>query len=57
MEAEARAILTAAVAHEGAPLQDASVLQDWVASLYGGRPPRGTVDDLLVERRAEAERE
>ena len=53
MEAEARAILAAAVADEP-PAAFPSDVQAWVRDLYGGRPPSGAVDDLLAERRAEA---
>jgi hypothetical protein len=56
MEAEARAILSAAVMSEepSAPGPD---LQGWVAELYGGAVPSGVVDDLVAERRREAARE
>lgn len=56
MEAEAREILSAAVRREpgaGRP-ED---LQDFVARLYGGRPPSHVVDEFLAERRQEAELE
>lgn len=56
MEAEARAILTRAVAEEE-PATDPTQLQAWVADLYDGQPPGGVVDDLIAERRQEAARE
>jgi plasmid stability protein len=52
MEAEARAILTGAVAHE-APRISAEELQARVAELYGGKPPAGGVDALIRDRRRE----
>ena len=56
MEAEVRAILEAATLEEEARLA-AGALQDWVAELYGGRPPRGAADELIAERRCAARRE
>jgi len=56
MEAEARAILAEAVKREPAPAFDAKALQDFVASLFGGKPPKLT-DELIAERRREAARE
>lgn len=56
MEAEARAILTKAVEGEtGAPF-DAEALQDFVAGLFRGKPPRLT-DELIRKRRLEARQE
>lgn len=55
MEAEARAILEAALA-EDEHLRPED-LQAWVAELYGGSPPRHAVGELLAERREEAARE
>jgi plasmid stability protein len=63
MEAEARAILAAAVSDEGvarrkertaAKLRD---LQAFVDRLYGGNKPKNVVEDLIAERRREAARE
>ena len=54
MESEAKDILQRACRPQPhAPL----ALQAWVAKLYAGEPPRGVVDDLIAERRREAERE
>jgi plasmid stability protein len=56
MEAEARAILTAAVrAEEEKP--SARRLQGWVDELYGGKKPANVVATLLAERRQEASQE
>lgn len=52
MEAEARAILTAACAQE-----PVDTLQDWVDALYGTAKPTRVVEDLIEERRREAARE
>ena len=58
MEAEARLILEQAVRDEAALVRaDGSALQERVAELYGRRLPAGVVDELLAERRQEAERE
>lgn len=61
MEAEARAILEAAVAPDDGGYLSAADLQEFVDSLYArpGSPPRpaSAVDDLLAERRAEARAE
>jgi plasmid stability protein len=53
MEAEARAILTAACSAEETR-QSASALQDWVDVLYGTRKPRKVVERLIAERRKES---
>ena len=53
MEAEARAILTAACAADG-PAVPARTLQDWVSDLYGEDRPHGVADALIEERRREA---
>ena len=56
MEAEARAILTEASLEEERR-EAAAALQEWVARLYGGRPPRNASEALIAERRREASRE
>jgi plasmid stability protein len=56
MEAEARAILTAACSAEETR-QSASKLQDWVDGLYGARKPRKVAERLIAERRKESARE
>lgn len=60
MEAEARDILTASVME--APTDEDRLaftlaLPDWVDELYGGKKPTNVVDELIAERRLEAERE
>ena len=55
MEAEVRAILCRA-SLEDARENSFEALQSWVHKLYGERPPRGTVEALLAERRRQAER-
>jgi hypothetical protein len=58
MEAEARAILTEAVAEPEEPLDEGpEYLPDYIAWLYGGNVPTGVVDELIAERRREAEKE
>lgn len=63
MEAEARAILTAAcVREQPAPTPEEraaalSELQRYIDGLYGGNKPKSAVDDLIAERRREAARE
>lgn len=52
MEAEARAILTAACAEPSE--NSVSAVQDWVDQLYGKRKPKRVVDDLIAERRRES---
>lgn len=54
MEAEVRAILTAAVMREETLRLPPSVLQNWVDELYGPSKPANVVDDLIAERRREA---
>ena len=56
MEAEIRDILTHASLEE-VRAASAEALQEWVTRLYGGRKPTGVVDDLIAERRREAESE
>ncbi len=56
MEAEARAILTAACLDEAKP-RPAATLQDLVDQLYGEDRPWSAVDDLIAERRREAAEE
>jgi len=64
MEAEARAILSAACADEGSPegprkSTSAKVerLQAFIDKLYGGNKPKNVVDELIAERRREFARE
>jgi hypothetical protein len=56
MEAEARAILTAAVSDSDTDPQAPSSLPDWVDRLYGKRKPKAVVDALIAERRRESRR-
>lgn len=56
MEAEARAILVAACAPDSHD-SDARALPAWVDGLYGDTKPTGVVEELIAERRREAERE
>lgn len=57
MEAEARAILAGAVAEEPPERPfDPAELQAFIAGLFEGKPPPLT-DDLIAERRREAELE
>ncbi|MEJ2079148.1 MAG: Arc family DNA-binding protein [Acidobacteriota bacterium] len=56
MEAEAREILTAATLEKNHKV-GASQLQQFVDRLYGTRRPTRVVDDLIEERRKEAETE
>jgi plasmid stability protein len=56
MEAEARAILTEACL-PAKPKATARSLMDWVDALYQGRKPEHVVDELIAERRREAETE
>lgn len=53
MEAEIRAILTQA-SLEDSQRESAEALQSWVSALYGTDMPNGVVDDLIAERRREA---
>lgn len=55
MEAEARAILTAACMEE--PAASIGDLQDWVDELYGESKPSDVVDALIADRRREASSE
>jgi plasmid stability protein len=57
MEAEARKILIEACGQEEEPQLTAEALQAWVEQLYGGNKPTNVVEQLICERRAEAERE
>ena len=57
MEAEARAILEAAVAGEAGDRHPLRYLRDEIDRLYGPSKPTGVVDELIAERRREAERE
>jgi plasmid stability protein len=56
MEAEARAILEAAVGTE-ATAPDLLSLPDWIDQVYGPRKPKNVVATLLAERRREAKKE
>ncbi len=56
MEAEARTILAEAVREEEVSQFDPAELQDFIAGLFAGRPPRLT-DELIAERRREAAKE
>jgi plasmid stability protein len=53
MESEARCILAEALEADE-PLSPAA-LQDWVAKMMRGRSGEGMVDELLAERRREAQ--
>jgi len=55
MEAEARSILADAVQEEGGQPFDPKSLQDFIAGLFPGKPPRLT-EELIRERRREARR-
>lgn len=50
MEEQVRLILLQA-SLEPPPPAAARALPGWVNTLYGGRTPRGVVDELLAERR------
>ena len=56
MEAEARTILAEAVRGETGEAFDPELLQDFIAGLFKGKPPRLT-DELIRERRREARKE
>lgn len=56
MEAEARAILAEVCLGTGRGA-GASSLPDWIDALYGRSKPEAVVDELIAQRRAEAERE
>jgi len=53
MEAEARTILAEAVRGETGKAFDPVLLQDFIAGLFKGKPPRLS-DELIKERRREA---
>jgi len=55
MEAEAREILAAACRAD--ERLTAAEMQAWVDRRFAGDRPRGVVDELLAQRRAEAARE
>jgi plasmid stability protein len=55
MEAEARTILAEAVQGESGQAFDPKALQDFIAGLFPGKPPRLT-QELIRERRREARR-
>lgn len=55
MEAEARTILAEAVQAETGKAFQPEALQDFIAGLFKGKPPRLT-DELIKERRREARR-
>jgi plasmid stability protein len=55
MEAEARAILAAAVAEEDDG-PDLASLPAWVDKVYGTRKPKNVVATLLAERKRESRR-
>jgi plasmid stability protein len=57
MEAEARMILADAVRRPEPKPVDLTELRAFMERLYGGKLPTGVVDDLIAERRREAERE
>jgi plasmid stability protein len=56
MEAEARTILAEAVRGETGHAFDPELLQNFIAGLFKGKPPRLT-DELIRERRREARKE
>jgi len=56
MEAEVRTILCQS-SFEDADQRSFDALQRWVSDLYGKRKPANVVDDLLAERRQEADKE
>ena len=55
MEAEARAILTEVCEGEEMEYRTEN-LPGLIVELYGGTPPKNTVEDLITERRKEAQR-
>ena len=57
MEAEARMILTEAVQQLEPKPVDLAGLRAFMERLYGGKLPRGVVDDLIADRRREARHE
>ena len=56
MEAEARKILKDQCDQDLKKVAAESV-QQWVSDLYGDRKPRGVVEELIADRRREAEGE
>ena len=56
MEAEARTLLEQA-SRESQHRPSARALQGWVQELYGDDRPDGVVDELLKERRKQAQKE
>ena len=56
MEAEARAILTETCGEGGAE-DTAETLPELIVQMYGGTPPKNIVEELILERRKEAQRE
>ena len=56
MEAEVREILARAT-RETSEKPDPAALQAWVAQLYGQNKPKGVVDELIRDRRKEADSE
>lgn len=56
MEAEARRILTQ-VCKTQTRKADFTQLQSLVEQLYGDKKPQGVVDELIADRRAEAQQE
>jgi plasmid stability protein len=56
MEAEARAIITAACLSDREP-RPASELQDWVDQVYAGKKPKGVTSQLIADRRRESKKE
>lgn len=56
MEAEARHILTVTVMEDETVIS-AESLQQWVDALYADRKPTNVVDELIAERRLEAQNE
>ena len=56
MEAEARAILTEVCGEQEAE-NTAARLPELIQQMYGGTPPKNTVEELISERRKEAGKE
>ncbi len=54
VEAEVRNILTSACINNTQPVAN---LQQWVNRLYQGKKPGNVVEELLLERRSEAQKE
>jgi plasmid stability protein len=57
MEAEARAILEAAMASEAGDKHPLREFREQIDRLYGPNKPKHAVEELIAERRCEAERE